>query len=144
MGCIYSIFKITVNIPIVVMVQFNESTYSVNESEGIVQPVLVLNSPPAVDITVYVLSNNGSAVHETDYELETHEVTFHSGDNEATMNITIINDALLGLNRNFTLTINTSSLPSNMTVTEPGNTTVTILNDDCKYKLHIKMMDCEV
>ena len=39
--------------------------YSVNEGDGIVQNVLVLNSTPAVDITVHVVSNNGSAVHDT-------------------------------------------------------------------------------
>ena len=117
-----------------ITVQFNESTYNVNEDDGIVQPVLVLNSTPAVDITVHVLSINGSAVHETDYELETHEVTFQKGTNKSktTLNITIINDTIWEPNENFTLTINTSSLPSNVNVAEPGSTTVTILNDDGK------------
>ena len=63
-----------------ITVYFEQSTYSVNESDGIVQPVLVLSNPPAVDITVHVLcidgSIDGSAVHETDYKLETHEITF--------------------------------------------------------------------
>ena len=116
-------------IPVVISVYFEQSTYNVNEDDGVVQPVLVLSSPPVVNITVYVLSIDGSAVHETDYELETHEVTFHSGDNKTTLNIAITNDTVWEPNEDFILTINASSLPSNVNV---SNTTVTILNDDGK------------
>ena len=115
------------------IIHFEQSTYSVNESDGIVQPVLVLNSTSAVDITVHVLCTDGSAVNETNYKLETHEVTFQEGTNEATLNITIIDDTVWKPNEDFTLTINTSSLFSNVTITDPENTTVTILNDDGKY-----------
>ena len=121
-------------IPAVVTVRFNESVYGYDEDDGIVQTVLVLSSPPAVDITVYVLSNNGSAVHETDsdYKVETHEVTFQKGTTKTTLNITIIDDTIWEPNEDFTLTINASSLPSNVKVAKPLNTTVTILNDDGK------------
>ena len=120
-------------IPAVVTIHFTKSTYSVNEGDGIVQPVLVLSSTSAVDITVHVLCTGGSAVNGTDYELETHEVIFQKGTNHTTLNITINDDTVWEANEDFTLTIDTSSLPSNVTVTKPGNTTVTILNDDCKY-----------
>ena len=108
---------------------FEQSTYSVNESDGIVQPVIILSNPPAVDITVQVLCINGSAVHETDYKLETHEILFPSEATSATLNITIIDDTVWEPNEDFTLTINASSLPSNVNV---SNTTVTIMNDDGK------------
>ena len=128
---------------VAVTVCFNESTYSVNEGDGIVQPVLVLNSTPAIDITVHVLCTGGSAVHDiagsagddADYELETHKVIFQKGTNHTTLTITIIDDTVWELNEDFTLTIDTSSLPSNVTVTKPGNTTVTILSDDGKSNL---------
>ena len=117
-------------IPIAVTVHFNKSTYSVNEGDGIVQPVLVLSSPPVVDITVHVLCVDGSAVHKTDYKMETHKVTFQKGTTKTTLNITINDDTVWEPNEDFTLTINASSLPSNVNVTEPCSTTVTILNDD--------------
>ena len=126
--------------------------YNVNESDGIVQTILILNSPPAVDVTVHVLGIDGSAVHDItgsatdhddidfgiDYEFEeTHVVTFQKNTTKATLNITIIDDAVWELDEYFTLTIDTSSLPSNVNVTETDNNTiVTILNDDGKS-------DCE-
>ena len=128
---------------VVVSVHFNQSTYRVNEGDGIVQTVLVLNSTPAVDITVHVLSNDGSAVHDitgsavddVDYEFEICDVTFQKGTTNATLNITITNDTVWEPNEEFTLTIDASSLPSNVKVAKPLNTTVTILNDDGKSGL---------
>ena len=78
---------------------------------------------------MYVLSIDVSAVHETDYELETYEVTFPSGTTNATLNITINDDTVWEPNEDFTLIINASLLPSNVNV---SNTTVTIMNDDGK------------
>ena len=137
---------------VVILVHFNKSMYNVNESDGIVQTILILSSPPAVDVTVHVLSIDGSAIHDItgsaidhddvdfgiDYEFEEiHVVTFQKNGTKSTLNITIINDAVWELDEYFTLTIDASSLPSNVNVTEPGNnTTVTILNDDGKS-------DCE-
>ena len=121
------------NTSVVISVQFEQSTYRVDESNGIVQPVLVLSSLPAVDITVHVFTNDGSAVRDDDFKLERCDVTFQSGTNETTLNVTIIDDALLELDKNFILSINSSLLPKNVKVVEPSNTTVTILSDDGKY-----------
>ena len=124
-----------INISIVISVQFEHSAYSVNEGDGIVQPVLLLSSPPAVDIIVLVFIADGSAVPEADYDLNTREVTFLSRTNETTLNITIIDDTQLDLDRNFTLSVNSSLLPSNVHIDDPSSTIVTILNDDCKWKI---------
>ena len=43
-------------------VSFNESVYSVNEYDGVVQPVLVLSNPLSFDITVEVIVMGGSAI----------------------------------------------------------------------------------
>ena len=40
---------------------FNQSVYSVNEDEGVAQPVLILTSPPSTDVTVEVFTTDGSA-----------------------------------------------------------------------------------
>ena len=49
---------------IVATVFFNESTYSVNENEGSVHPVLVLSNPSSSDVTVHVIVSDGTAMGE--------------------------------------------------------------------------------
>ena len=46
---------------IAITVSFSQSTYSVNEGDGVVQPVLVLSNPSSADITVQVRSNDNTA-----------------------------------------------------------------------------------
>ena len=43
---------------------FNESSYSVGESDGLLQPVLVLSNSSSSDITVYVFNADDSAYGE--------------------------------------------------------------------------------
>ena len=43
---------------------FNESSYSVNENEGSVRPVLVLSNPSSTDVTVHVIDSDGTAMGE--------------------------------------------------------------------------------
>ena len=45
-------------------VSFNQSTYIVNENDGLVQPALVLNVSIATDITVEVRSSDNTATGE--------------------------------------------------------------------------------
>ena len=54
--------------------------------------------------------------------------------------IPINNDGIYESNENFTLTINPSSLPTDVTVGDPGEATVTIVDDDRKliYYCHDK------
>ena len=49
---------------IVTTIKFEQSTYSVNEIEGAVQPVLILSNPLSTDITVEVFNAYGSATGE--------------------------------------------------------------------------------
>ena len=42
-------------------VNFNQSTYNVDEDDGPAQPVLVLSNPSSTDIIVSVFSTDGSA-----------------------------------------------------------------------------------
>ena len=45
-------------------ISFNESTYSVNEDNGSIQPILVLSNPSSTDITVQVIDYNDTATSE--------------------------------------------------------------------------------
>ena len=47
-----------------ITVNFNQSTYSVNEDAGPVQPVLVLSNPSSTDITVQVRDTQNTATSE--------------------------------------------------------------------------------
>ena len=49
---------------IAVTVSFSQSTYSVSEDDGSVQPVLVLSNPSSTDITVQVRDNSNTATGE--------------------------------------------------------------------------------
>ena len=119
--------------------RFDELTYVVNETDGIVQPVLVLNSSTAIDFTVHVNITDISATmcsdNKTgDYKPEALVVSFKEGTNSASLNISILDDKLLEDDETFNLAIiNSSSLPSNVIVDNPSAVTVTILNDDGKY-----------
>ena len=44
--------------------KFAESTYSVDENAGPVQPGLVLSNPSSMDITVQVTNTDGTAIGE--------------------------------------------------------------------------------
>ena len=37
-----------------IVLRFNQTVYSVNEDDGIVQPVLVLSNPSSYDVTIQV------------------------------------------------------------------------------------------
>ena len=49
---------------LVCTVNFGQSTYSYDEDAGPAQPVLVLSNPSSTDITVQVLSTDGTATGE--------------------------------------------------------------------------------
>ena len=52
-------------------------------------------------------------------------------------NISILDDDVLEDNENFTLTINTDSLPDGISTDNPSKVTVIIRNDDSKYTQYI-------
>jgi len=50
--------------PIAVVVNFEQSTYNIDEDDGPAQPVLVLSNPSSTDIIVEVLNTDESATGE--------------------------------------------------------------------------------
>ena len=60
-----------------------------------------------------------------------------------TFDIAINNDDVYEGNENFMLTINLSTLPTGVTVGNPDQATVTIVDDDCKYfHYHLNYVLC--
>jgi len=132
-------------------VSFSQSTYSVNEDDELIKPVLVLSSPSMTDITVVIECSDGTAtgmlflilqiilysniyllIGSEDYDVGPYNVTFPAGDTKVSFNVTIIDDEILESNEIFQLSINSEKLPVNVIVNNLSNITVTILDDDCK------------
>ena len=67
-----------------------------------------------------------------DYNSGPYTVTFTAGQTSALFNIPINDDDIFEGEEDFTLSIDSSSLPDNVTVGDPGVVTVTIINDDSK------------
>ena len=76
-----------------------------------------------------------------DYTSGPYTVMFAPGQTTATFNVPITNDMILEGNEDFMLTINSSSLPDNVTRGNPGEATVTIVDDDRKYKIILQYID---
>jgi len=67
-----------------------------------------------------------------DYDSGPYMVRFSAGVTSVLINVSIINDVIMEHDENFDLTINSSSLPSDVVVANPHKATVTIVNDDGK------------
>ena len=76
-------------------------------------------------------------ISDTDYNTGPYSVTFPAGRTNASLTLTIIDDNVVEVNENFTLSIDQSSLPNNVAIGNHSQTTVTILDDDCKLSYSV-------
>ena len=67
-----------------------------------------------------------------DYTSGPYTVTFPAGQTTATFDVPIIDDSILEGSEDFILTIDETSLPDGVTRGNPGEATVTIVDDDRK------------
>jgi len=67
-----------------------------------------------------------------DYNSGPYSITFSAGVTSVTFDISINDDSILEDNENFMLTIDQSSLPTNVNRGNPGSATVTIVDNDGK------------
>ena len=70
-----------------------------------------------------------------DYDSGPFDITFAAGETLAIFNVSINDDSIVENIENFSLSINASSLPNNVTIINPVQTTVTIVDNDCEYSL---------
>ena len=131
---------------------FSQSAYTVNENDVLAQAVLVLSNPLSIDITVELYNTDGSATGEycsiliivlwewptyvtgggVDYDSGPYTVTFPARVTSVPFKVSLNDDDILEGNENFMLTINQSSLPSSVAISNPSMTTVTIVDNDRK------------
>ena len=67
-----------------------------------------------------------------DYEAGPYTVIIPAGMASVFFNVSIINDEIYEGNETFSLVVNVTSLPLNVTVGDPNQATVTVFNDDGK------------
>ena len=70
-----------------------------------------------------------------DYNSGPYNVTFSAGATTAAFNISINDDNILEDEETFHLSIDPSSLPMDVTIGNPVQATVTIVDVDCKYRM---------
>ena len=73
----------------------------------------------------------------TDYGVGPYSVTFPAGSTRTLLDISINDDVIVEGIENFTLIIDPSSLPSNITIGRYNQPTVTILDNDCKFCINV-------
>ena len=69
----------------------------------------------------------------SDYNAGPYSVTFPAGETRRSFNVTITDDTVVEGNEKFFLSIDQSLLPSNVSIGNHSRTTVTILDNDCKF-----------
>jgi len=78
------------------------------------------------------LYNNYLLIGGKDYVAGPYVVTFPAGTTTVSFNVDIMGDKLLESDETFQLSIIFKTLPNGVTVNDPSNVTVTIVDDDCK------------
>ena len=132
--------------------RFSEPMYNINEDVGLAQFSLHLSNPLSFNITVDVFNTNITALgkHSSiliryaimvtydvtgegiDYNSGPYPVTIHAGETDVYFDFMINDDDILEGNETFNLTINGTSLPTQVIVGNPDQATVTIVDDDGK------------
>ena len=130
-----------------ITINFSQSNYSVKENDGLVQLMLVLSNPSSSNITIRIDTIDREATGETfkyqkkspliccvgmdqDYFSGPYFIVFPAGTIESMFNILIMDDDLLEKTEAFDVIINSSSLPSNITISERGEAAVIIWDND--------------
>ena len=74
--------------------------------------------------------NKYSLIGGKDYVAGPYAVTFPAGETKVSFNVDIVGDRILESNETFQLSINFTTLPNGVTVNDPSEVTVTIVDDD--------------
>ena len=143
--------------------RFSEPMYNINEDVGLAQFSLHLSNPLSISITLDVFNTNITALGKhssilisygimvtynvtgggVDYNSGPYPVIILAGETDVQFDVMINDDDVLEGNETFYLTINlTTSLPSYIVVGNPGQATVTIVDNDGKYGYSYYLVVC--
>ena len=85
-------------------------------------------------VCMYVYTVARGVGSDYDYEGGSVNVTFPANISRVMFNYAINDDNICELNETFRLTISASSLPNRVTLGDPGQTIVTIVDEDCELQ----------
>lgn len=111
-------------------IQFNPTSYTVNEAAGVVVLTVTANrlGDPNTILSVQYATRDGSAINGQDYSGGAGSITFNAGETQKQITIPITNDNLLENPENFFVDLVN---PTNASITQNNSTaTVTIADDD--------------
>ncbi|XP_065910088.1 uncharacterized protein [Dysidea avara] len=111
-------------------INFGQSTYIIDEDNGVLQPVLILSNPSSTNIVIKVKSSDVNATGDFDYISGSYNIIIPPEVVNVTFNISIITDNILEGDELFYLKIDSSSLPDNVTAGSLNTTSVMIVDDD--------------
>ena len=144
----------TVLLYIETTVEFSNSTYTVDEGSGFARLLLLLSNPPSTNITIEVFNANITALGKlsiiiytivlfcdmtgggVDYDSGPYNVTIPAKERGVFFSVFINDDKILEDNETFNLTINSSSLPDRVSVTNLNKATVIIEDNDGKCVIY--------
>ena len=126
---------------------FSQAAYSfdedVDEGSGAAQVLLMLSNPSAIEIIVYVMTNNITATgvnnsecteadSENDYQHGIYTGQFPAGLTVTFVDIPICNDIVLEEDETFNISLVSISHPDDVKIGSPDHVTVTIVDNDGK------------
>src|SRR2546423_1549182 len=109
-------------------VEFTAAGFSVNENGAAAKVVLIRNSIGGDPFTVDYATHDGSAQANADYVPASGTIRFVPGQTNATISISILDDALFEGLETFTVTL--SNPTAGATIGPRSTTTVTIVDDE--------------
>jgi len=136
-----------------ISVNFSQSLYATIENSTTVQPMLLLTNPSSTNIRVEVVSTNDTALGKhtctyasiiivfhaiclgrgIDYDSRLISLEIPAGTTSLNFSVEIVDDNVLEDFETFNLTINSFSLPANVSVTTPNRTVVLIIDNDGEF-----------
>lgn len=139
-----------------ISVSFVQSSHSVSEKDGFVQPVLILNDPSSIMVTIHVFTTDGNAhgnclvttvsdhfvyvyvriLGNSDYNPGPYSIAFPAGNTNVTFNVTVTDDNVLEHDESFYLSISLPTTASKIRLGETTQTRITIENDDSELSLY--------
>lgn len=119
--------SVTINDNDLATVTLSSATYSVSESTGTLPVTVTLSQAAPYTVTVNYATSNGTATAPGDYTTASGIVTFTPSVTQTTINLTIMNDALVENTETFNIVL---SNPANATLGAPSSATLTITDND--------------
>lgn len=79
-----------------------------------------------------------------DYRKGPYNVKFAAGKTTSRLLLPVLDDLIVEANEKFMIVIDQSSLPNGISVGDRNETTVTIIDDDCKCQTPMEFYVCEI